>query len=110
VQARDPLPRLTGEALAARGERLVRAAGEVALLQADGNTDLERSANRGDAGDPFPGTKGNTSLTGTTNPHTRSYGNLATGVTLTQISPSGPVMTAKVTVRAATPGERRRRR
>ncbi|MEW5926890.1 MAG: M6 family metalloprotease domain-containing protein [Gemmatimonadota bacterium] len=76
---------------------------KVALLQADGNTDLERAVNRGDAGDPFPGTRGNTSLTGTTNPHTRSYGNLPTGVTLTRISPSGPVMTAGVTVRAATP-------
>ncbi|HXV85568.1 MAG TPA: M6 family metalloprotease domain-containing protein [Gemmatimonadales bacterium] len=40
----------------------------VALVQADNARHLERDVNRGDAGDPFPGTSGATALTGTTEP------------------------------------------
>ncbi len=70
----------------------------VALMQADGQQDLEHGANRGDAGDPFPGTANNRSFTATTNPNSKSYGGLATCVSITAISDSGPVMSAQVQV------------
>lgn len=72
---------------------------KVALLQADGRADLNEGNNRGDDGDPFPGSAGNVALTGATVPSTRSYNNVATGVALTNISAPGPVMTATVMVR-----------
>jgi immune inhibitor A len=73
---------------------------KVALLQADGRGDLALGKNRGDAGDAFPGATAKTSLTSVTVPHTRSYNDVPTGVSLTQISASGAVMTAQATVRA----------
>ena len=69
---------------------------KVRLVQADGKKDLENGANRGDAGDPYPGTAGNTSFTKTTTPHSLSYGGVDTCVSITNISPSGPVMNANV--------------
>ncbi|WP_420130195.1 M6 family metalloprotease domain-containing protein [Longimicrobium sp.] len=81
---------------------------KVALLQADGRPDLNQGRNRGDAGDPFPGSANNVALTGSTVPSTRSYNDVATGVALTQISAPGPVMTATVTVRSGSAAPRRR--
>ena len=71
---------------------------EVGLLQADGQRDLELSHNRGDSGDPYPGSAGNTSLTATSTPSTKSYAGQDTCVSLTNISASGPTMSATVTV------------
>ncbi|MFC5749826.1 M6 family metalloprotease domain-containing protein [Actinomadura rugatobispora] len=73
---------------------------KVALLQADGKRDLERARNRGDAGDAYPGSTGNASLTGSTNPNTRSYTGEDTEVAVTRISAPGAEMTATVAVRA----------
>ncbi len=70
----------------------------VALIQADARRDLELSRNRGDDGDPFPGSRGNTALGSTTRPSTRSRSGVDTRVALTNVSPSGPVMTAQVDV------------
>ncbi len=70
----------------------------VALEQADGQEHLESSANRGDAGDPFPGTADNRAFTTTSSPGSKSYGGLNTCVSVTAISDSAPVMTAHVTV------------
>lgn len=81
---------------------------KVALLQADGSRHLNQGLNRGDAGDPFPGSSEKVALTGTTVPGTRSYNNVQTGVALTGISAAGPVMTATVTVRSAAAPARRR--
>ncbi|MGD9938054.1 MAG: M6 family metalloprotease domain-containing protein [Methanoregulaceae archaeon] len=69
---------------------------KVRLVQADGKKDLENGANRGDAGDPYPGTAGNTSFTKTTTPNSLSYGGVDTCISLTNISPSGAVMNANV--------------
>ena len=71
---------------------------EVGLLQADGQRDLELNHNRGDGGDPYPGSAGNTSLTTTSTPSTKSYAGQDTCVSLTNISASGPTMSATVTV------------
>jgi len=72
---------------------------KVALVQADGRQDLNNALNRGDAGDPFPGTANNRSFTSTTTPNAKSYGGLSTGVSITEISQSGSRMTARVAVR-----------
>ncbi|HEU0248529.1 MAG TPA: M6 family metalloprotease domain-containing protein [Gaiellaceae bacterium] len=72
---------------------------KVALEQADGNRDLENNVNRGDAGDPFPGSSGNTAFSNTSTPNSQSYGGLNTCVSVTGISVPGPVMTAYLAVR-----------
>ncbi|WP_426571557.1 M6 family metalloprotease domain-containing protein [Aquihabitans sp. McL0605] len=55
----------------------------VGLEQADGNGDLASGDNRGDDGDPFPGSEGNTSFTNLTNPNSRRYNGSATSVSVT---------------------------
>ncbi len=71
---------------------------KVALEQADGKRDLELDRNRGDAGDPFPGSANVTSFGPGTTPNSRSYGGQDTCVAISSISPSGATMTANVTV------------
>ncbi|MGV8978260.1 MAG: M6 family metalloprotease domain-containing protein [Cellulomonas sp.] len=71
---------------------------KVALIQADGKRDLELDRNRGDAGDPFPGTSTVVTVDGTTTPGTKSYAGADTCVAVTSISPSGAVMTVNVRV------------
>lgn len=75
---------------------------KVALMQADGRADLTKSVNRGDAGDCYPGNTNNFEFSTTSNPNSKSYGGVATGVAVKDISRSGSIMNAKVTVRAAT--------
>lgn len=72
---------------------------KVALVQGDNLKNLEHNTNRGDAGDPYPGTSNNTSFTDTATPNSKSYAGIKTCVSVTGISPAGPVMTANVTVR-----------
>lgn len=72
---------------------------KVGLLQADGLRNLETGTNRGDAGDPYPGTSDVTAISGSTTPNTNSYTGQATNVSVTAISPSAATMTATVTVR-----------
>ncbi|HSP87941.1 MAG TPA: M6 family metalloprotease domain-containing protein, partial [Ignavibacteriaceae bacterium] len=45
----------------------------VDLEQADGFRNLNNGSGRGDAGDPFPGSTGNTSFDNTTNPNSKDY-------------------------------------
>jgi immune inhibitor A len=71
---------------------------EVALLQADAQRDLELNHNRGDAGDPYPGSASNTSLTATSTPNTKSYASQDTCVSITNISTSAATMSATITV------------
>jgi immune inhibitor A len=72
---------------------------KVALMQADGKRHLELAANRGDKGDPFPGSTGNSSFTNTSTPNSRSYAGIDTCVAVTGISASAAVMTASVKVK-----------
>ena len=71
---------------------------KVALVQADGQRDMELDQNRGDAGDPYPGSTGNTAFTDTSTPNSKSYAGQNTCVSITNMSPSGPIMTASVAV------------
>ena len=72
---------------------------KVALVQADGRRDLEQGNNRGDAGDPYPGTADNTAFDGRSDPAATSYGGMDTCVSVESISASAAVMTADVTTR-----------
>ncbi len=72
---------------------------KVAVLQADGLRQLESAKNRGDTGDPFPGSSNNKTFKRTSNPTSLSYGGIDTKVSVTSISTSGTRMTAKVTVK-----------
>ncbi|QKV72714.1 M6 family metalloprotease domain-containing protein [Amycolatopsis sp. Hca4] len=72
---------------------------KVGLVQADGRRDLELKHNRGDAGDPYPGSSGTTSFSHTTTPNSDSFAGVETCVSVTGISASAATMTASVTVR-----------
>ena len=73
----------------------------IKLLEADGRNHLHDGANRGDAGDPFPGSSQNGDLTNSSKPNAQSYGKVDSCVTITAISASGPSMTAKIGVKCA---------
>lgn len=81
---------------------------KVALMQADGRRDLENNVNRGDAGDPYPGSSNNTAFGNSTNPNSKSYGGVNTCVAATAIGPSAPVMPIQFAVRCAKPKEFRK--
>lgn len=72
---------------------------KVALLQADGKKDLEHNVNRGDVGDPYPGSANNTAFNATSTPNSKSYAGNNTCVAVNGISASGPVMTASLNVK-----------
>jgi hypothetical protein len=57
----------------------------VGLLQADGENHLETQENRGDEGDPFPGSMQVRGCDETTNPSTRCHGGGTSGVALKNI-------------------------
>ena len=81
----------------------------VGLVQADGLRQLEQGVSEGDTGDPFPGSSRNRSLTPTSDPSSESYARANTGVSVTNISASGNVMTARFTVQSApSPASKRR--
>lgn len=71
----------------------------VDLEEADGNDDLDRDVNRGDAGDPFPGIHGNRRFYYQSNPSSRSYyETVPSNVAIWNISNSSDVMTAMVSI------------
>jgi immune inhibitor A len=72
---------------------------KVGLEQADGDEDLENAVNRGDDGDPFPGSSGNRTFNETSTPNSMSYNDADTCVAVTNISDPGPTMNARFTVR-----------
>ncbi len=81
---------------------------KVALIQADGARNLENNANRGDDGDPYPGSANNTAFGNTSNPNSQSYGGVNTCVAVTAIGASAPVMQVQFAVRCAKPKEFRK--
>jgi immune inhibitor A len=74
---------------------------EVALEQADGDLDLEFNTNSGDTCDPFPGSTNNTTFNLSSTPNSGSYADCDSDVEVTNISSSGPTMTADVQVMLA---------
>ena len=67
---------------------------KVGLIQADGLNQLDSyGGNRGDAGDPYPGSSGNTSFTPSSNPPAKAYVG-TTQIQLTNIGYAGSVATA----------------
>ena len=76
---------------------------KVMLEQADGLWNLQYATNRGDAGDPYPGSTTNRTANATTTPNTRSYAAGDTYVSVSSISNSGLTMTADILVALLSP-------
>jgi immune inhibitor A len=70
----------------------------VALLQADGNQDLELLKNSGDGGDLFPGDKCVAAIDDNTTPSTRSNSGSPSRVALANIAMSGGIVTLQAEV------------
>ena len=70
----------------------------VSLEEADGRGDLNRRANQGDSGDPFPGSSGITAFNDSSTPNSRLYSGAASGVSVTDISGCGETMSAEIGV------------
>jgi len=64
---------------------------------ADGNQDLDDNYNRGDGGDPFPGTNNNTNFNGSTNPSSDRNNGYQTGISINNISAPDSIMHADIT-------------
>jgi len=73
------------------------------LRQADGLNELgEQNGGRGDDGDPFPGSTGNTAFHAGSNPGSWTHGGAAMGVTLLDIGPVGLDMAFRILTRYQT--------
>ena len=70
----------------------------VDLEQADGKKDLDGPFNRGDEGDPFPGSSKNNKFNKSTNPTSKWYGGKDSKLKISNISNSKATMKAKVSV------------
>ena len=66
----------------------------VRLVQADNLWDLERNIDRGDTGDPYPGSTSKTSFTSTSNPNNNLYNGFLSEASVTSISGPGTTMNA----------------
>ena len=71
----------------------------IRLLEADNRNHLHDGANRGDAGDPYPGSSKNVTLTSASSPSSKSYSGHDSFVTITKIGASGANMKATITVK-----------
>ena len=65
---------------------------KVSLVQADNLWDMEKNFNRGDAGDPYPGSTGKTTFNAASSPNSAFYNGSPSGVSITGISASGSTM------------------
>ncbi len=66
----------------------------VKVYEADGLEQMAGGMNRGNAGDPYPGSTGNTSLSSSTTPNSALWNTNPSGVGITGISASSATMTA----------------
>ena len=67
------------------------------IEQADGSNDLGPARrNKGDAGDPYPGSSGNRTFNASSNPTSNLYGGVASGVSVTNISNCAGTMSADI--------------
>jgi M6 family metalloprotease-like protein len=70
----------------------------VDLEEADGLNNLDGVGNRGDAGDPYPGSSNNTQFNDTSNPNSRLYSGSSSGVASESMSgPCSSTMSAALT-------------
>jgi len=69
----------------------------VDVEEADGQMHLDSNTNRGDTGDPFPGSSGNTRFNNASTPNSRSSAGAATQIGITNISASSSTMTSNIT-------------
>jgi immune inhibitor A len=74
---------------------------KVALVQADNKRDLELGNNRGDGGDPYPGSASNPTFNAGSTPSSNSYAHAETNVSVTKISVASGVVSAQLTVKPA---------
>ncbi len=76
---------------------------KVALEQADNLYGLEKKLDRGDTGDPYPGSTINLTFDGSSSPNSNLYsGSSSNNVSVTNISTSGSTMTANFTTQTFT--------
>jgi immune inhibitor A len=75
----------------------------VDIEQADGKQDLNKNANSGDAGDPYP-SGANNQFTASSNPNSKSYAGASSKVEVTNIAHAGINITAHVKVGEVTNG------
>jgi M6 family metalloprotease-like protein len=76
----------------------------VDLEEADGLNNLDGVGNRGDAGDPYPGSSTNTRFNDTSNPNSRLYGGSSSGVASENMTgPCSSTMSATLTDPGAVP-------
>jgi hypothetical protein len=71
---------------------------KVALVQADGLYQMEKKLNRGDSGDPFPGSTDNRAISPWSLLPASLYGDASAGFGFSSISDSGMVMSADFTL------------
>lgn len=71
----------------------------VGLEQADGLMELERYVNSGDAGDPFPGSTGNTAFTPVSRPNSKSHDGHDTYVVITNITENDQILSFDVSLK-----------
>ena len=77
---------------------------KIAVSQADNLYGLEKGGNSwGDAGDPWPGSTGNRNFTSVSSPNSNLYNGTLSNVNISNISNSGPTMTATLSTNAAVP-------
>jgi len=75
----------------------------VDVEEADGLANLDTSVNRGDPGDAFPGSTGNTVFNLASNPDSRDYAGVSSGLALENITHSGGLVTFDIFIDAFEP-------
>lgn len=76
----------------------------VALEQADNHFDLEQNHNRGDGGDPYPGSSSNREFSASSSPNSNAYSDGSSQVTVTAIgNPGAESISVTISVSSSVP-------